>query len=352
MLILPVSDNCFGMFSPNVNNEKRELTKQPKSSSILARLKNYLSTFDDNFNGRSQLINAYISFKSEFLHTSPLPQKVIAGKDGYKFLVNYNSMDDYRNVHPFAKETMDSIGLQVTANQRFLDSLGIKYYVVIMPTKPRIYPEYLPDYVKKAGPTRRLDQLKAYFAKHNPSLNLIDLTDTILDSKPQGDLYFKGDSHWNELGAFIGYTKLMQVIKKDFPEIPVRTFDEFDKKMGQESDLDLDKVLGKDITYSEPAIKLLPKFQTSVIEMPHQYPIPEIKKKNTSFVISQGNRRGKRKLIMFRDSFSASLTPFMAESFDRSIFIWKYPIDRDFILKEKPDIVVQQFVERHIDLLK
>jgi hypothetical protein len=351
-LYLPLADGLFGVLSPNVNNEKRELAKRTVSNSKLSFLKNYLTNFDDNFNGRSLLINGYIGFKSKLLHTNPLPQKVIFGKNGYKFLVNYNSMDDYRNVHPFTQSTLDSIGLQVAANQRFLDSIGVKYYISVVPTKPHIYPEFLPDYVKKAGTTRRLDQLKDYLFKKMPSLRLVDLTDTLLASKPQGDLYFKGDSHWNELCAFIGYTKLMQFIREDFPEIPVRKIEDYNKTMGYESDLDLDKILGMDICYSEPAIKLVPNFQSSVETLAHEYAIPEIKKNNPSYVISLGNAKGKRKLVMFRDSFSVPLTQFMAESFEKSIFIWKYPIDRDFIITERPDIVVQQLVERHIDLLK
>ncbi len=351
-LFIPIVDKFLNFLPSNVNNEKRELANLWDKNASLSFFKNYVTYFSDNFNGRSLLIHGYINIKSKLLHTSPLPQKVIIGKNGYKFLVNYNSMDDYRNVHSLPKATLDSIGLQLSNNQRFLDSLGIKYYVLIIPTKPRIYPEYLPDFVKMVRSTSRLDQLKKYKLSELTTLQIIDLTDTLKASKTLGELYFKGDSHWNELGAFIGYRKLMEYIQKDFPEIPGPSLEDYILTLGNENDLDLDKMLGRNMKYSEPAIKLIPKFQSLVVNLPHEYKIPDSKKRNPNYVISKGNIKGKRKLIMFRDSFSATLTQFMSESFEQSIFIWKYSLDRDFIIKEKPDIVVQQLVERHIDLLK
>lgn len=352
ILSFPLLDGIFGILEANVNNEKRELVKKDNVGGFKSKFKSFITNYDNNFSGRSLLINLYIKLKSNILHTSPLPQKVIAGKNDYLFLVNYNSMDDFRNVYSFTDVQLDSISKQLNSNQRFLDSLGIKYYVVVMPTKPRIYPEFLPDYVKKVRQVSRLSQLRKQLQITGNSVNLLDLTDTILQSKYQGDLYFKNDSHWNELGTFIGYSKLMQFINRDFPDIPVRKIDEYQKIIDMENDLDLAKVLGKDISFSEPVIKLKSVFISKVVNIPHDYPIPEVKKKNPFYVISTSNKNGRRKLIMYRDSFSGSLTPFISESFNRGIFIWKYSIDRDFILKEKPDVVVQQIVERHIDFLK
>lgn len=352
ILLFPLFDGFLGILEVNVNNEKRELVKKDNTIGLKSKIKTFLTNYDNDFNGRSFLINLYIKFKSNILETPPLPQKVITGKNDFLFLVNYNSMDDYRNVYPFTDVQLDSILVQLIANQQFMDSLGVKYYVVVTPTKPRIYPEFLPDYVKKVGQVSRLSQLKKQLQMTGTAINFLDLTDTILQSKYLGDLYFKNDSHWNELGAFIGYSKLMQIINRDFPDIPVRKIDEYKKIIGQENDLDLAKVLGKDIGFSEPAIKLKSVILSETVNIPHDYPIPEIKKKNPFYVISTSNKNGRRKLIMYRDSFSGSLTPFMSESFNRGIFIWKYSLDKNFIFREKPDVVVQQIVERHIDLLK
>ena len=47
-------------------------------------------------------------------------------------------------------------------------------------------------------------------------------------AKPVGDLYFKGDTHWNRHGAYFGYFEIAEKIKDLFPKTHVLTRDEFE----------------------------------------------------------------------------------------------------------------------------
>jgi hypothetical protein len=40
------------------------------------------------------------------------------------------------------------------------------------------------------------------------------------------------------------------------------------------------------------------------------------------------------------------LTPFLSEHFRRIVYTCKYPLDRELIERERPDLVIQEFVER------
>jgi hypothetical protein len=58
------------------------------------------------------------------------------------------------------------------------------------------------------------------------------------------------------------------------------------------------------------------------------------------------------KVLVFHDSFTTALVPFIKESFGETVFIWKPNFNKTLIEKEKPDIVLQIVVERNLELLK
>ena len=50
--------------------------------------------------------------------------------------------------------------------------------------------------------------------------------------------------------------------------------------------------------------------------------------------------------VMFRDSFATWLIPLFSENFSRILFSWQYTFDHDLVERERPDIVIQEMVER------
>ena len=58
--------------------------------------------------------------------------------------------------------------------------------------------------------------------------------------------------------------------------------------------------------------------------------------------------------VFFHDSYFWDMLPFLGEHFSRSVFVWVRPgfeqgrsiFDKDLILAEKPDVVVEQIAER------
>jgi len=51
-------------------------------------------------------------------------------------------------------------------------------------------------------------------------------------------------------------------------------------------------------------------------------------------------------VVMNQDSFGENLTPFLAERFRRTVVVEGSRLDRGLIERERPDIVIQEFVER------
>ncbi|MEQ1871899.1 MAG: hypothetical protein ABL961_17915, partial [Vicinamibacterales bacterium] len=54
------------------------------------------------------------------------------------------------------------------------------------------------------------------------------------------------------------------------------------------------------------------------------------------------------RLVMFRDSFTSALAPFLSEHFSRAVYLWQNDFDAAVIEQEKPDVVLHEIVGRHL----
>jgi hypothetical protein len=52
--------------------------------------------------------------------------------------------------------------------------------------------------------------------------------------------------------------------------------------------------------------------------------------------------------VIFRDSFSSRLVPFLSEHFSRAVYVWQNDFDTTAILEERPNVVIQEIVSRHL----
>jgi hypothetical protein len=61
---------------------------------------------------------------------------------------------------------------------------------------------------------------------------------------------------------------------------------------------------------------------------------------------------GLPRAVMFHDSFGAHLIPYLSEHFRRIVYAWErpdYPVfDGALVERERPDVVIQQIVERKL----
>ncbi len=350
LISLPILDLFLHFMPANVNNEKRDLTHDTSKEWSIGYIKDFFNKYDSNFSGRSYLVNLYIGLKKLIPNNSPLPQKVLIGKDGYYFLVDYNGMDDYRNVSRWKKDELENLVTKLESNQAFLDSLHVPYVIVVVPEKQHIYPEYLPDHISKIEGQSRLEQFKNYLSINKSKLSVIDLADVLLKQKSK-NLYFKKDSHWNYEGGYVGYKAVMNYNYERF-NIPYDSNRVYITKVEAENDLDLAKVMGESFYTSEITTKYYPLDSIQTVDFDPGFEVSDyIKRRKPDYVIGKTNPKGKGKMFMFRDSYTALWSDYFTYDFNQSVFVWKYDFDRDMILKFKPDIVIQEVAQRHLEFL-
>ena len=117
--------------------------------------------------------------------------------------------------------TDNALNEHVSIYQKYssaLDERKIPFLYVIVPGKENVYPEYLSDEITITHQPRSREQLVTSLSKKS-NFPTLDLTKTLLHAKKKKQIYFKNDTHWNQMGAYVGYVQIMQELQKVSSEI-------------------------------------------------------------------------------------------------------------------------------------
>lgn len=309
------------------------------------------AAFADRFGGRETLIALHHGTKVHVFGVSPIPTTMI-GRDGWLYFLGEDgkALDrDYRGVAPFPADEPARMAAEFKRRHDFLAALGIAYVVMIVPDKATIYPEQLPQWVKKRPAPTRLDRLYAALAAY-PDLNVIDLRPALGAAKTRGRLYYKTDSHWNFRGAAVGYEQLAAVVKTVLPGFPAVPPEPPAWLPGPDYVGDIARGIGlphafregdggpvgKDVGNAPPRCA----HPATVPFSPGRHPPV-----NETYVFECA-RPGLPSAVVYRDSMAIPLVPLLAENFRRVVFISDRHLARAFVKTERPDIVIDEIVER------
>jgi|GEM_PF-2022787 len=272
-----------------------------------------------------------------------LQKKVVNGNDGWLFYAyetnNRQQLDYAIGNKQIRTEQVKQWRLAFLQRQAFCKSLDIPYKLVLTPDKSTIYPEYLGF--------ERNDSFKTVLdfvvedLKANTNIDFIDLTNDINSAKQKQQVYYKTDSHWNNLGANIGADAIIKWISDTLPLVEPEHY-ELIEKLWKGGDLtrmaSIDSLQNEDIVIWWPYENApFSKIKPPALEARHLLSIEAYQNENNKLP----------KAVMIHDSFGIQLRRFLANSFSYSVYprTWQcfYP---NFIEKQQPDVVINQVVER------
>ena len=311
--------------------------------------KDFEKWFNDRFYLRDNLIDLYRTIQKS-INIIYRDNKVLADKRSGWFFLNKEIENTYKI--PYYPD-LYLITKNLNKFNDFCELNNIKMYFVIIPERASIYREFIP--------TEYLKSRRTYGEKVNDYLNqnnddnfshLFPMAD-ILNAKKQYNelLYYKTDCHQTDLGGYITYLALMELIKKDFPEIQTTTLNDYyikKNKMINTGESELVFHLGNVNEISLKDAKFLnyentyyyPK-NTNI--MTEEYDNPHLLK-NRSY-----NPDGKRKVILLGSSFVEKINLFIKSSFKytdkirlNTAYEKNFHVSRfaDYIKKEKPDVLI------------
>lgn len=132
---------------------------------------------------------------------------VLLGKENwlfYKAKGDGEPLEDYMGTNHFPEEELQTIAGNLTAMRDVLEQeRGIRFVAMGIPNKENMYPEYMPDTVPKLNQTSKADQLAEYL-RENTDVTYVYLKEALLKAKEDYEIYYKTDTHWNQIGAFVG----------------------------------------------------------------------------------------------------------------------------------------------------
>ena len=296
------------------------------------------------------------------------PDNVIVGKNGFLFLgQNYsNSLSQY----------LGYVNPEIGQSQRYIQQLqtiqvraGIPIIFQVAPAKASIYPEFLPV----------LLQVKKPFINTVEILNVADISFTpkskILELKRQGyDTYWKGDTHWNELGGYVAYIQLMNVLNETFgmqfnaikgldyrsaPDLKFRDLDLFLKL--NSSIISKKRLFPNDFSNAVEREDILGK-QTINIQAynpitylpegnPKQSKNKNISTSSKTYAVQNKHALNQKKVVWLRDSFGDAMSKPIFSTFEKVIAVHPRNLDakklKILMSGMKPDVIIITLTERH-----
>ncbi|EEF59048.1 alginate O-acetyltransferase AlgX-related protein [Pedosphaera parvula] len=330
-------------------NEKRKLAEFPAWHAGSNRISNFIIGLDkyysDHFGFRKQLILFEHAWKRQIYKESPFPD-VLIGKYDWLYYSGDHMIENCQGSDLFCLQELHDWQSLLECRRDWLARQGIHYIFVIPPDKHRIYPEYLPEWIAHLGPTSKLDQFFGYM-KTNSSVEVLDLRPALMEAKHSRFTYLRNDTHWNEYGAFVGYQALLQKLSCQMPHLKPLSPDCFQLQYSDKPGGDLATMLGQEQTLHEKeAVSLSPRPPLQLLQISNapnllgKYWNPERLPVITTNPSARGNA------IVFRDSFSIAWIPYIGHNFNKVTYLWQRELDLPFIQAEKPDVVVDEILER------
>jgi len=313
--------------------------------SFVSKVGPSLTSFSNDFRWKNNLITMYSSFR--FKVGDQVYNSALIGKEGWIFYTGDRNVQEYQKVDSLNKNTLMIFARELNRLNKELGKEGRTLLVVIPPNKGTIYSQYMPDQIPVIGQKSPLDQFVEYM-KQNGDIPILDLRPTLLDASRSQGIYYKTDTHWNDVGAYYGYVTIMRTLARDYPALLPHPITDFEYRNIGTSTRDLPLLMGLP-NYKEENWFLVPKFEVDL--------------KETSAVLSYGADHTRTvtnsdsqlpKLMVFHDSFYVSLSHFIEPHFSSTVTIpytnKKNIWSLDWIEQENPNIVIIEIVERYLDI--
>lgn len=307
--------------------------------------KQYEAYLSDNFSLRGLFLKYIGDINTNLWKKSPKPDKLIIGKEKWLFNVD-KELNFYLGKTYFTDEELQIILDEFLYRKETLHNMGIEMHMVINPTKYSVFPEYLPAYMNGSASKNIADQLIEYF-RENSSIEIIYPKDTLLSLKNEAELYYKGDNHWNGIGAYYAAEYIAHKIYScSIVNLPLESFD-IDTVYNWKGNLA--HMTANANNFAENRYDL--KLKLNDAEEFNRNTFKPIE----GFVYAWDYQKSYRSrndslpdALIIRDSFGNALIPYMKNTFYHSTFIfdaWHYGFNLDIIRKENPDVVVYMVLE-------
>ncbi len=291
-MYIPLIGLGFGLDSPNYSKESlANYPSLPPASDFGTQFDN---AWQDHFPFRSLLVtgNNWIMDKG---FKSSGNERVIVGNEGWYFFEQ--TMRSYQHAPDMREADIARVAQSLQIQEAYVKSLNKDFQVFIIPNKNSIYPEHLPSRYEPVGEASELSRLMAKLPQFENMHNYL------LDQKAASPapIYHQEDSHWNGLGAYYAYLKIMERFGQSSKTI---SYTELQRSQNWEGDLT--NMLYPAIPAQDEQVHFADYEQEFVFTRP-------LRTREDIEIQSRSMESGS--LLLFRDSFANALMDYLSNSF-------------------------------------
>lgn len=299
--------------------------------------------FSDRFFGRKQLINIYNTIGRINLH--PRNEHAIQGDDNWLFLTQGHSLDNYiNNQYHSAQDFQKALNYLMQINE-WCKANNKEFVYVLIPDKNKIYSQYFPKYVHKRYPDEQsIGNQFVNYIKQNSDIKVIYPYQELINAAKNKDLlYYKTDTHWNKLGAYVAFTKI-------YKELFHTEFNNSLYIKGWEKTSHFDGDLLKMLPSVSKTPYMQDKYWSPIFfnQIDVQFTQNDY---SGEIFLETNNPTAQRSIYFFHDSFFEYIQPYFSVVCNKVNGTWRYNIDKydlDKIKQQNYDTVIFINVERFI----
>lgn len=340
MLLLPAP--LWLMLAPvmdNANHENRTLASFPTADT---GIEDWPAAFEDWLNDHAPFRNAFMSLNGRLNWTVGTldSSDVLLGKDHWLFLKDVSdskSISDYQGLTAYTEAELADFTDTLSTLQNRLAEHGTRLVVVIAPAKEGIYSQYMPASIPVVSRPTRVQTLAARLIE--AGVPLVWPQQDLIDLSAQRQVYYKYDTHWNEVGAYLAVTQAEALLGHTLTPL-----EECEVTVSQEqaAPTDLANVSAVwSLCRDDPYYSVDAPRAEQISCTPDGYRMHW-----------QGT--GEESLLMLRDSFGEMMAPFLCAGYDESVVLHTAAVTVDAVNEEVdglPDVIVLEAAERYSDNL-
>jgi len=187
---------------------------QPQELPWFTKVQNTLNSFTERLFGRTKLIAFNTELTSLLTGGTYIEStQVLKGKNDwlfYKTEMDGHPIWDYMGINHFTEEELAVMAANLTQMRDYFENeRGIDFYITALPNKEVIYEENMPDTIARVNEVSRSEQVAEYMWT-NTDLTYVYPKKQFLEAKDKYQIYYSTDTHWNQLGAFIGMQEILK----------------------------------------------------------------------------------------------------------------------------------------------
>ena len=256
---------------------------------------------------------------------------VLYGRDNWLFYTGDGALENYKGTDILNDYQMYQNMKKFELIQNVCKEKGINVSFTVFPNKEQVYADKMPS-IRVTNRAKKLQRIEHYF-KNNSELNFNYPLDKLIDSRSDKDIYLMEDTHWNPLGAMIGYE---EILKAQGKSAPTYTYIETTTQGGDLAGM----ISSEGNVYTSYDVKYKESITYEIVnDGDRRY-------KETKSTLTDGSR-----CVLIGDSYRDNLMPYAAKDYENLTCIHYDYMDSDYtkneIAKLKPgDTLIVLSVER------